>query len=505
MGSYSVLSTQSSVLKLIMTKPLNILIIEDAEDDALLLLRELRRGGYEPVSERVETAEAMRAALEHGKWDIVISDYILPKFSGPAALAVLRESGLDLPFIIVSGNIGEDIAVAAMKAGAQDYLIKGNLARLAPAVERELRDAEDRRARKRVEEERVRLAAAVDSAAEAIVVTDAKGMIQYVNPAFELITGYSRDEAAGSDLHMLDSGKHDEAFYLALRETLARDGVWSGQFINKKKDGTFYFEECTISRVRGSSLDVANYVSIKRDVTEKLRLESIAESVSTMDSIGYVFSGVRHEIGNPINSINMILGILRSKLDTLPLENVREYLVKMTDQIGRIEYLLRSLKSFNMHETQETQDVRVSSFLENFMPLVTEDFGKKGITIESMASPDAEWMHADPRALQQVLLNILTNASDAVSGRENPKVSIDVERLDGMVRIQVKDNGCGIPEGKLTDIFKPFYTTKAHGTGLGLVIVKKMLARMNGTISIESRKDAGTVVDIAIPEGRGEA
>src|SRR5574341_1267252 len=90
-----------------MPKPLHILIIEDAEDDALLLLRELRRGGYEPVSERVETAEAMRAALEHGKWDIVISDYILPKFSGPAALAVLRESDLDLPFIIVSGNIGD--------------------------------------------------------------------------------------------------------------------------------------------------------------------------------------------------------------------------------------------------------------------------------------------------------------------------------------------------------------------------------------------------------------
>lgn len=484
-----------------MSKPLNILIVEDSEDDALLLLRELRRGGYEPVSERVETAEAMRAALERGKWDIVISDYILPKFSGSAALSLLNESGIDLPFIIVSGNIGEDIAVEAMRAGAHDYILKGNLRRLVPAVERELRDAGVRRDRKRIEEERVRLSAAVEAVLEAIVVTDAAGVIQYVNSAFEAITGYARDEAVGRDLHMLDSGKHDEKFHAGMREALARDGVWNGQLINRKKDGALYYEECTTSPVRDQSGEVVNYVSVKRDITEKLRLESIAESVNTMESIGYVFSGVRHEIGNPVNSLNMIMGILRSKLDTLPLENVREYLTRMSDQIGRIEYLLRSLKSFNMHETQEPQNVRVSSFLENLMPLVTEDFGKNGITIETTTAPDAEWMRADPRALQQVLLNVFTNASDAVTGRENPKISINVERLGGMVRIRMKDNGCGIPEGKLGDIFRPFYTTKAHGTGLGLVLAKKMLARMNGTISIESRKDVGTIVNIAIPEG----
>src|SRR5574341_1217348 len=124
-----------------MSKLLRILLVEDSEDDALLLLRELKRGGYEPRYERVETPDAMREALANREWDIVISDYVLPSFSGLAALEVLNESGLDLPFIIVSGNIGEDIAVGAMRAGAHDYIIKGNLARLVPAVERELRDA----------------------------------------------------------------------------------------------------------------------------------------------------------------------------------------------------------------------------------------------------------------------------------------------------------------------------------------------------------------------------
>ncbi len=134
-----------------MTKPLRLLIIEDSEDDALLLLRELRRGGYAPESLRVETEEAMKKAIAEGKWDLIISDYILPRFSGTAALRVLRQSGKDLPFIIVSGNIGEDIAVGAMKAGAHDYIIKGNLKRLVPAVERELREAESRRERNRAE------------------------------------------------------------------------------------------------------------------------------------------------------------------------------------------------------------------------------------------------------------------------------------------------------------------------------------------------------------------
>ena len=160
-----------------------------------LLIRELRRGGYEPVFERVETREAMRDALKGHEWDIVISDYVMPLFSGLDALAVLRENRFDLPFIIVSGNIGEDIAVEAMKAGAHDYLIKGNLKRLAPAVERELREAEVRRARNQAEEGTTLLAAAIESTVDAVVVTNAHGYIQYVNAAFEQITGYSKSEA----------------------------------------------------------------------------------------------------------------------------------------------------------------------------------------------------------------------------------------------------------------------------------------------------------------------
>jgi PAS domain S-box-containing protein len=356
-----------------------------------------------------------------------------------------------------------------------------------------------------IEEQQVRLASAVESTAEAVVITETTaGKIQYVNSAFELITGYTKEEVIGKTLHFLDSGRYTSEFYEGLRETLAREGVWRGLMMNKRKDGTPYYEDCTISPVWGSSGELLNFVSLKRDVTEKMRLESIAESVSTMDSIGYIFSGVRHEIGNPINSINMILGLMKAKLPTLSQEAIVDYLDRIIGQIARVEFLLRSLKTFNMFESQEPQDLQIASFLEQFLPLVRGDFAKKGIELDLKLNEHAEMLRADPRALQQVLLNLLTNASDAVTDIKHPKVVLGVFKSGGMVHIQVEDNGCGIPEDKMKDIFKPFYTTKAKGTGLGLVIVKKMLTNMNGTIELESRMEQGTLVTISLPEGKHE-
>ncbi|HEX9840825.1 MAG TPA: response regulator, partial [Anaerolineales bacterium] len=135
-----------------MARPLRVLMIEDNEDDALLLVRELQRGGYEVEFERVETAEAMQSALTQTAWDLILSDYTMPLFNAPKALEVLKASGLDLPFIISSGTIGEETAVTALKAGAHDFFVKGKFARLGPAIERELREAETRRQHRRAEE-----------------------------------------------------------------------------------------------------------------------------------------------------------------------------------------------------------------------------------------------------------------------------------------------------------------------------------------------------------------
>jgi len=397
-----------------MGKPLRVLIVEDSEDDALLLIFELRRGDYSPISKRVETVEAMQKALDEETWDVVISDYVLPGFSGLEALRLVRKSGLDLPFIIVSGKIGEDTAVQAMKEGANDYLIKGNVSRLVPAIEREMQETEVRRKRREAEaalvrserrykrlvaavtdyiytvtindgtviktshgpgcltvtgysheefvnnpflwyqmileedrpavtrltadiqagedipslehriihkdgsirwvrntivpryseqgeliaydglisditlrmraEESLRLqSAALEAAANAIAITDSDGLVIWVNQAFTRMTGYSSEEAVQRDLSFLKSDRHDPKFYLALWETITAGEVWHGEMINRRKDGSLYPEEQTITPVIDEKGHIRHFICIKQDITERKQAEqALLENTSIL-------------------------------------------------------------------------------------------------------------------------------------------------------------------------------------------------------------------------------
>lgn len=352
--------------------------------------------------------------------------------------------------------------------------------------------------------ERIRLAAAIESSAEAIVITNPAGIVQYLNSAFERITGYGKKEIVGRSLYQLNSGEHEENFYGKISDTLKNGQSWSGQITSRKKDGVLYEEYVTISPVKSPSGEILNYVAVRRDVTDKLRLESIAEAVNTMNNIGYIISGIRHEIGNPINSTKMALSVLKANLDKYEKATVKEYIDRSLAELSNVELLLRSLKNFNMFETPEPRNIRVSQFMENLVSLIKEDFSRRGISVKTTVEPGADLCYADPRALQQALMNILTNASDACSGRANPEILINTSKASGIITIRVSDNGCGMAEEQQKELFRPFFTTKAHGTGLGLVIVRKMLAKMNGTISVKSKKDEGTVVDIFIPEGINE-
>jgi len=239
-----------------------------------------------------------------------------------------------------------------------------------------------------------------------------------------------------------------------------------------------------------------------RDITEKARLVSIAEAVNTMNNIGYVFSGIRHEIGNPVNSIKMTLSVLKNNIDRYSRDTVMEYIDRALEEIGRIEYLLKSLKNFNMYEKPEIQEVHMPSFIERFLSLVMSDFEKNGIRIIKSIHPHAEWAHTDPRALQQVMLNIFANAADALKDRGGPQIHLNVTPFGNRILISVTDNGCGIPQEHRELLFRPFVTNKPNGTGLGLVIARKMLAKMAGTIEIESREGVGTTVKILIPGKR---
>lgn len=241
-----------------------------------------------------------------------------------------------------------------------------------------------------------------------------------------------------------------------------------------------------------------------QDITEKMRLESVADAVNTMDNLGYVFSGIRHEIGNPINSAKMALSVLKDNFDTFPRETVLEFVDRSLDELKRVEFLLRSLRNINMYESPDLSHINLSQFLDDFISLVWADFSDKAICINTDFHLKAKWAYVDPRALQQVLLNIFTNAADALVNQTPKTIEMSTRLRHGFIWIHITDSGCGIADKELDNLFKPFFTLKPQGTGLGLVICRKMLARMNCTIEITSEENIGTTVAISIPEGHSD-
>jgi len=237
------------------------------------------------------------------------------------------------------------------------------------------------------------------------------------------------------------------------------------------------------------------------DITEKMRLGAIAEAVNTMNNLGYIFSGIRHELGNPINSIKTTATVLKQNIEGYSKDTVVQYVDRMLSDLTRVEVLLRDLKNFSMYENPEVSDLDLPAFIENLVAMSQFDFAREGIQIKTLLRPNAGRILADPRALQQVLLNVLTNAADALRGRPEPEIMISTQRLDGRVVIRVWDNGCGFPESQRKLLFIPFSTTKTKGTGLGLVIIQKMLAKMGGTVEIESVEGVETSVTINLPGG----
>ncbi|HEY5975374.1 MAG TPA: PAS domain S-box protein, partial [Geobacteraceae bacterium] len=250
---------------------IRILIIEDSVDDAEILLWELRRGGFLPEWQRVETAEQMETALEQQEWDVIIADYVMPRFSGLIALEILQQKGLDIPFIMVSGKIGEETAVEVMRAGAHDYLLKGNLARLAPAIQRELAEVEVRAQRARVERELRLLKQAIETIPLGVTIADSSGKIIYTNPAEAAMHGYTTNEVIGQDTRMFAPAKAWSSDPLPISEyyTASRESV------NVRKDGSLFPVYLISTPVSDGDGDLLGVVSVCEDITTRKQVEAV--------------------------------------------------------------------------------------------------------------------------------------------------------------------------------------------------------------------------------------
>ncbi len=492
--------------------PLKALVADDSDVDAELTVRELGRAGFEVSWRRVDTAIGMAAALASDSWDVVLSDFKMPQFSGLEALALVHDCDRDLPFILVSGAVGEDLAVEIMRAGAHDYVAKDRLFRLAPAVRRELRDAHTRRAHRRAEHELRKMALVVEQIPSVVVITDLDGQIEYVNPRFTELTGYTLDEVTGQNPRILKSGDMTPEHYKLLWETVRAGHEWRGLFQQRRKDGTTYEEEATIRPMRDEDGGITHYLKVGEDVTARHALEQQFRQAQKMEAVGRLAGGVAHDFNN---LLTVISGFTEMAMAGLTSDDpLRHDLEQVAIAGDRGAALTRQLLAFSRKQALEPQSFVLSKVVREAESMVRRLVGED-VSIDLRApDEDASTILAEPGQIEQVLMNLVVNARDAMptGGRLTIRTSslqFDAEAASQHVKIaagpytmlSVADTGHGMTTEVLSKIFEPFFTTKGigKGSGLGLSTVYGIVSQLGGTVEVFSTLEQGSRFDIYLP------
>ena len=508
----------------------SILIVEDDPMVCKLYENALGKKGY--LLNIARSYKAAEELLQTGSFDVIISDIFLDEEDGLALLESSQSRFPDTPVILITGRPTIETASAAVRLNAYEYLVKPvSLDVLSDAITRAVALKAHKADRKKIELEKRRyqrdlehlvakrtekliqtyqeyqeqstfLSNVIESLAHPFMVIDTQDFsVKVANSAAR--KDQSLQEATCYHLnHGFDQPCSQLGHRCPVEEVVkTRDAVHL-EHIHLDPDGKTNEFEVHAFPLLDDAGEVRQVIQYCIDITEKKRLEAVAEAANLMDNLGYIFAGIRHEIGNPLNSVKMALAVLDKNLDRYPRQTIREFVGRSLRELSRVEYLLKALKNFSLFETPEMESVNLKTFMENFMSLVEEDFSRKRIHIFLDLPEEDIYASTDHRAFHQVMLNVLTNAADAMSEVERPMIDIAVKPLPGFVRIEVRDNGCGMTQEEQKNLFRPFFTSKPQGTGLGLVIVKKMLSKMNATISIASSHLEGTTVTMTLPEGQ---
>lgn len=507
-----------------------ILVVEDDPMVCRLYENALGKKGY--IISIARSFHAAKEFLETHSFDVIISDIFLDEEDGLTLLESSRSQNPDTPVILITGRPTIETASAAVRLNAYEYLVKPvSLEVLSDTIVRAVAFRAHKADRKKIELEKRRyqrdlehlvakrtekliqtyqeyqeqsifLSNVIESLAHPFMVIDTSDYsVKVANSAAR--KNQTHQEAACYQLnHGLDKPCSQFGHRCPVEEVVHSRNAVHLEHVHQVPDGKTIEYEVHAFPLFDDAGKVGQVIQYCIDITEKKRLESVAEAANLMDNLGYIFAGIRHEIGNPLNSVKMALAVLDKNLDRYPRQTIREFVGRSLGELSRVEYLLKALKNFSLFETPQMESVHLGTFMENFMSLVEEDFSRKRIHIFLDLPEEDIYVSTDHRAFHQVMLNVLTNAADALSEVERPMIDIAVKALPGLVRIEVRDNGCGMTQEEQKNLFRPFFTSKPQGTGLGLVIVKKMLSKMNGTISITSSHLEGTTVTMTLPEGR---
>ena len=423
----------------------------------------------------------------------------------PAAIATLLLG--ESRYVALSGLIALDVAyLLAQTKGAWRALWDA-----AVAAEREkvLGSAERRRA----EGERASLAAAVEQSAAEIVITDVEGKITYCNPSFEHLTGYTRSEVVGKNPRFLKSGEQDAQFYRDLWTTILGGGIWAGRFTNRKKDGTHYHSEGTVSPIHDAAGTLTGFVAATRDVTGRLRMEEQLRQAQKMEGIGRLAGGVAHDFNNLLTVIQGYSGLLEEKLHSQ--EGLLEYAQLISKASGHAAGLTKQLLAFSRKQIIKPRPMDLNEVVSGMRPMLQRLVGED-VEVVTDLDPDLGLVRADADQTSQILINLTANARDAMpkggslsirtANLEAPDLAGELEMPVGpAVLLEVRDTGVGMNQATRENIFEPFFTTKerGRGTGLGLATVYGIVKQNGGVIHVVSRPGEGAAFSIYLPRISG--
>ncbi|BHH85652.1 ABC transporter substrate binding protein [Desulforhopalus sp. 52FAK] len=387
--------------------------------------------------------------------------------------------------------------------------------------------------RKIIEQEQTRLTTAVEQTDDLIIITDIGGNIQYANPAFETVTGYSLSEVKGCNPRILKSGKQDADYYKHLWSELKAGNVWRGKFVNRRKDGSYYIAEVTISPIRDQQGELINYIGVQRDITHEVELEKHLRQAQKLEAMGTLAGGIAHEINTPVQFVSTNLDFISDSLPDLTsfitevykgvdkaqaeemyekydveylLEELPLAIQQSSEGVTQISNIVRSMKQF-AHPGEDTKtDTDLNDALKNTATVCRNEW-KYCAEMSFDLDEQLPMVSCHRSELNQVFLNIIVNAAQAIAGFHKSDgitgaISISTRKNSDVVEITISDNGGGVPESLKERIFDPFFTTKepGKGTGQGLAIAHSIVTEKHGgTLQVDSRDGEGSTFTIRLP------
>ncbi|MEM9189164.1 MAG: ATP-binding protein [Myxococcota bacterium] len=340
------------------------------------------------------------------------------------------------------------------------------------------------------------LTLALEQLGDGALILDRAGVVRFANAAWERLAGGTDGLPYDPDESLSRLQPAGATYRSVVRETLRTQRPWQGEATLRGADEEVQIA-MSLNTLRADDGRVDGFVLVVRDETEKRRVDAAAAALNLNENAGFLFSGVRHELGNPVNSIKSALTVVRENLSRFPEEKTASYLDRVLSEIGRIEYLLDSLRSYNSLERPETKPLNLDDYFESIEALLRRDLEARGVQLEVVSQRGLSVL-ADPRALNQVLINLVANAADAMSESRRKSIAITARRRGREIEVVVADTGPGIPPQILDSIFQPFRTTKRRGSGMGLVICDSLVVQMGGKIEAHSTAGRGAYFRIRL-------